>query len=57
MDVGGVDEGNAEAMDCDQLLRQLQERSDMALRRIRDKHGVQLPARNLGLHLDRASLD
>ena len=50
MDVGGVDEGDAEAMECNQLLRQLQERSDMALRRERDKHGVQLSASNLGLH-------
>jgi len=50
--VGGVDEGDAKAMECDQLLRQLQERIDMALRRIRDKHGVQLSARILGLHLE-----
>jgi len=43
MDVGGVDEGDAEAMDCNQLLRQLQARRHMALRRKRNNHGVQLP--------------
>lgn len=42
VDVRSVDEGDAEAMKCNQLLRQLQGRSDMALRRTRNDDGMQL---------------
>lgn len=50
MDVGGVNEGDAEAVKCNELLGQLQGRSNMALRRTRDDDGVQLAHMILGLH-------
>lgn len=43
VDVRSVDEGDAESMTWNQLLRQLQGRGDMTLRRKGDYNGVQLP--------------
>lgn len=47
MDVGGVDEGDSEAMERNQLLGELQGRSHVALRRMRDEDCVQPPLRRI----------